>query len=175
MCNTIEKDVNEIIPGLWLGNIKAAYDKKFLDKYKIKNILTIVDEFNNKYKYNDITYLVIPVKDKDTCSRNMINTFDTSTLFILNSLKNKENILVHCKKGHHRSAAIIIAFLVKYLKADYVSAIRYVNKLRPCALVRNTCMSNNLFKYYLHINNIKTCNTSCGHKNNVYYCECVKK
>ena len=51
-----EKDVNEIIPNLWLGNLKAAYDKKFLKKYKIKYVLTIMDDFDYKYKCDDIQY-----------------------------------------------------------------------------------------------------------------------
>jgi len=169
-----EKDVTEIIPNLWLGNLKSSYDKQFLDNYKIKNILTVMDEFDNDYKYDDITYLVIPIKDADTCTKNMINIFDVTTLFIFNVLKNNEGILVHCKKGHHRSAAIVAAFLIKYLKSDYYSTLKYLNNLRPFALVRKTCMSDNLFKYYLHINNIKTCNKSCCIKNNIYACECTK-
>ncbi len=173
MCNNPEKDVNEIIPNLWLGNVKAAYDKKFLDTYKIKYILTIMDNFDDKFKYNDITYLVIPIKDINVCSRNMINIFDMATLFILHALKNKEGILIHCKKGHHRSAAIVVAFLIKYLKVNYLSAITYINHLRPCALTRKTCMSENLFQYYLHINNIKHCNKSCGLQKNVYICDCI--
>lgn len=169
-----EKDVNEIIPNLWLGNLKSAYDKQFLDNYKIKNILTVMDEFDNDYKYNDITYLVIPIKDEDTCDKNMINIFDVATLFIFNALKSNESILVHCKKGHHRSAAIVAAFLIKYLKIDYYSSLMYLNNLRPYALVRKTCMSDNLFKYYLHINNIKICNKLCGIKNRIYACKCTK-
>ena len=174
MCDKLEKDVNEIIPNLWLGNVKAAYDKQFLNNYKIKYILTIMDEFNNEFKYNDVTYLVIPIKDENSCTRNMINVFDMATLFILHALKKDEGILVHCKKGHHRSAAVVAAFLIKYLKVDYFSALAYLNHLRPCALVRKTCMSDNLFKYYLHINNIKTCDKSCGIKHNVYACKCIK-
>lgn len=174
MCNSEkdEKDVNEVIPNLWLGNVSAAYDKTFLDKYKIKYILTVMDEFDDKFKYNDITYLVIPIKDKDTSSRNMNSVFDIATLFILHALQNKENILVHCRKGHHRSAAIVVAFLIKYLKVDYTSATIYINYLRPYALIRKTCMTDHAFQYYLSINNIKNCNKSCGLKNNIYTCEC---
>lgn len=175
MCEYPEKDVSEVIPNLWLGNVKSAYDKQFLNTYKIKNILTIMEGFDNKYKYDGITYLVVPIRDVDTCNKDMINIFDVATLFIFNSLKNNENILVHCKKGHHRSAAIVAAFLIKYLKIDYYPSIAYLNQLRPCALVRKTCMSDNLFKYYLHINNIKTCNNmSCGIYNKVYMCKCIK-
>lgn len=168
-----EKDVNEVIPKLWLGNKKAAYNRQFIETHKIKNILTIMDNFDDNYKYNDIIYLVIPIRDEQVCERDMIGVFDTATSFIFNSLKNNENILIHCKKGHHRSAAIVAAFLIKYLKVDYYSSLAYINKLRPYALVRKTCMSDNLFKYYLHINNTKSCNKACGIHNRIYACKCT--
>jgi len=174
MCNVPEKDVSEVIPNLWLGNIKSAYNKEFLNANKIKNILTVMDEFDNKYKYDDITYIVFPIKDTDVCTRNIISTFDVATFYILNSIKNNEAILIHCKRGHHRSAAIVAAFIIKYLKVDFQSTIAYINKLRPCALVRKTCMTDKLFNYYLHVNNIKVCDKSCGWKNKIYVCECKK-
>lgn len=172
MCYKQEKDVDEVIPNLWLGNIKSAYNKDFMDKYNIKYVLTIMDSFDDKYKYNDITYLVVPIKDVNSCSRNMNEIFDISTLFILNALQNNIGILVHCKKGHHRSASIVAAFLIKYLKVNYISSMAYINYLRPCALVRKTCMADNLFSYYTHINNINDCNKSCGLYKNVYACKC---
>lgn len=174
MCEFPENDVNEIIPNLWLGNVQSAYNKKFLKSYNIKYILTIMDSFNNNYKYDDITYLVIPIKDEQACERNMINIFDIATKFIYNALSNNEAILVHCKKGHHRSAALVVAFLFKYLQIDYLAALRYINLLRPCAVRRNTCMGNQLFKYYLHTNNIKICNIKCEFSNKVYNCKCIK-
>ena len=153
MCEKYETDVNEIIPNLWLGNYKAAYDKSFLQKYNIKYILTIMEDFNIKYKYDTITYLNIPVKDKDTCVKNLIQLFNTTGEFINNALMKRTGVLIHCKKGHHRSASVVAAFLIKYLNIDHVSAVLYINYLRPCALKRNTCMTNGLFRYYQHINN----------------------
>lgn len=174
MCDKFENDVNEVIPNLWLGNIKAAYNRNFLTEYKIKYILTVMDDFNEQYRYNDIIYLTIPIKDENTCDvGNMINFFETATLFILQALQKNEAILVHCKAGHHRSAAIVCAFLFKYLKVNYLSTLSYINYLRPCALVRKTCMSDNLFNYYLYINNIKSCNKTCGLTNNIYTCKCA--
>lgn len=174
MCEFPENDVNEIIPNLWLGNVKSAYNKNFLQTYKIKNIITIMDDFDKNYKYDDVIYLVIPIKDKNACTKNMTNIFDITTKFIYNSLANNEPILVHCKKGHHRSAAIVAAFLIKYLNADYLKTLQYINHLRPCAMRRNTCMGNHLFKYYLNINNINTCDIECKITDRIYNCKCKK-
>jgi protein-tyrosine phosphatase len=171
MCDKIEKDVNEIIPRLWLGNIKAAYDKQFLKKYKIKHVLTVMPNFNENYRLDDIDYLVFPIKDQETCSKNMINFFEIANKFILNGLQKGEAVLVHCKQGHHRSATIVAAFLIKYLKVDYSTACTYINNLRPCALKKDKCVISNLFDYYLHISGTK-CTKSCGMRNNMYFCEC---
>lgn len=161
MCEFPEYDVNEIIPGLWLGNLKAAYDRGFLYNYKIKHILTLYEEFDYTKKYKDINYLIVQIRDKDMCNGNTINLFDQTNQFILKALKKKENILIHCKKGHHRSGATTAAFLIKHCKYDYDEAIKYINKLRPCALRRDKCMSNDLFKYYLAIKGIDNCNIKC--------------
>ena len=114
MCEFPEHDVNEIVPNLWLGNLASAYDRGFLNNYKIKHILTIYEAFDNKYKYKDINYMNIPIRDKHMCGQNMTEFFDTTSAFIYQALKKKEGILVHCKKGHHRSAAAVAAFLIKY-------------------------------------------------------------
>ena len=43
-CTKFEYDVNEIIPNLWLGNVKSAYDQSFHNKYNIKYIISVFDE-----------------------------------------------------------------------------------------------------------------------------------
>ncbi|ARF09468.1 dual specificity phosphatase [Indivirus ILV1] len=179
MCEFPEYDVNEIISGLWLGNIKSAYDRGFLYNYKIKHILTLYEEFDNSKKYNGINYFIIRIRDKDMCNGNTLDMFEQTNQFILQALKRKENILVHCKKGHHRSGAAVAAFLIKHCKYDYENAIQYINKLRPCALRRDKCMSNDLFKYSLLLKgiNIKDCNIQCqkydkGNGMSRYGCYC---
>ncbi len=167
-----EYDVNEVIPNLWLGNYKAACDKKFLDTYKIKNVVTIMDNFNNNCKYKGIRYVSIPIKDKKVCNIDFNDIFDKVSKFIKLCLENNQPVLVHCKKGHHRSAALVVGFLIKYGKADFVKSVEYINKLRPYALRRDTCMSRNLFKYYLYINN-KSCNFDCKPHGKVHYCSCA--
>jgi protein-tyrosine phosphatase len=166
-----EYDVNEIIPNLWLGNYKSAYNKYFLNTYKIKNIITIMDTFDEKYKYDNITYLTIPIKDKFVCNKNMNSIFDLTSVFIEKCLQKNEPVLVHCAKGHHRSAALVVAYLIRFKKGDYVKCIEYINKLRPYALRRDTCMSKHLFRYYLLLNN-KTCEMVCSPHGTAHYCLC---
>jgi len=172
VCKLPEKDVNEIVPGLWLGNHVSARDKIFLDKFNIKYIINITENVPNLFQ--DIKYLRFPVRDKETCSIDTIKIFDISGRFIMNALKNGIGVLVHCKRGHHRSATIVAAFLMKYLKVNYITAIAYINYLRNCALRRKTCMMDGLFNYYLLLNGIKCKESKCGKVNNFFFCSCYK-
>ncbi len=171
MAKQFEYDVNEVIPNLWLGNYKSACNKKFLEKYGIKNIVTIMDTFDDKCKYKGITYLTIPIKDKFVCNLNINDLFDTTALFIKKCLDENKPVLVHCMRGHHRSAALVVAYFIKYKQFDFVKSVEYIHKLRPYALRRDTCMSQNLFKYYLHINN-KSCDFTCDNHGTSHYCTC---
>lgn len=151
-CTIPEYDVNEVIPNLWLGNLKSAYNFDFLNKYNIKYVITIMDEFDENYRYNNINYMNIPLKDANICSiDNLFPLFDKTSKFINYALKNNKGILVHCKNGHHRSAAIVSAYLIKNKNIDYNVATSYIRKLRPCALRDRKCITEWLQRYYKQI------------------------
>ena len=170
-----ESDVTEIMPNLWLGNCKAAYDRGFLYKYKIDVIITIREEFDQTKRVNGIKYIIVPVKDTHTCNINFIPIFDKLSSIINTSLKNNKGVLVHCKNGHHRSAAVIAAYMIKYVNYDYLNAIQRIKKLRPNSLKDKKCILEWLFKYYLHLHNIKNCNIQCYSDNGLYRCVCVNR
>lgn len=176
-CLYKENDVDEIIPGLFLGNYKASYDYDFLSKHNIKYIIRVMSEMDNDKIYNGITYIHIPIKDNEICTKNLNNLFGFASDFILYALsKNKNNmnnILVHCKRGHHRSASVVAAFLIKYTNTDYISAIRYINNIRPYALSNDKCIMKALYKYYLSLNNNVCDNIICDkHNNRFSICHC---
>lgn len=154
-CST-EKDVSEILPGLWLGNYKAAISSKFIKKHEISCIINISDDVPNLF--DKIDYLHIPIKDSSICLLNTYRStklYDITTDFINQCLLNGKNILVHCKRGHHRSACVVAAYLIKYRNFEYSNAINYINSIRKCALVRNTCMMKALLKYYIILTTIR--------------------
>ncbi len=157
-CKIPEEDVTEIIPGLWLGNEKSSCCSKFLNKYNIKHIICILPKKETKYPcslnraFSNISYVHIPIVDSDTCSKDLNKLYDTVNRYILHALKNKEAVLVHCKRGHHRSGCIVAAFLVKHVKITFDEAVFYINRIRPCAMRRDTCMTRGLLKYYQSLN-----------------------
>ena len=60
-----ENDMDMIIDNLWLGNYKAAYNKKELDKHNIKYIINITDNGSNlgsmEGKIDDLNGLTVEV------------------------------------------------------------------------------------------------------------------
>ena len=138
-----ENNMDKITPHIWLGNYKAAYDKKELDKYNINYIINITDKIESPF--NDKNYLIIPIRDKYSCdnkSKNYImyqilKSFD----FINTAINNNSNILIHCKKGHHRSANLILFYLVYKYNIGYIPALIYINNIIKYALNRKTCVN----------------------------------
>jgi hypothetical protein len=145
-----ENDVDLIIPNLWLGNKQAALDEDFIKNNNIKHVVNVTDGIHCPFSF--VTYLHIPIKDKKMCDIQskdaMIQYIDVAMKFILRALQNNEGVLVHCRKGHHRSANIVVIFLMKYLKFGYIPSIIYINNIRPYALRRKTCINKWLLNYY---------------------------
>lgn len=146
----------EIIPKLWLGDMNSAHNEKFIKTNNIKYIINITPDIENKFK--NVRYIRIPLRDKDVCERDIgyakiKKMFDQTSDFIHNAVK-KDNILIHCKRGHHRSASLIVAYLMKYKDISYIDAMVYINNIRPCALRRKTCLGSHLLNYYYEQNGI---------------------
>jgi hypothetical protein len=145
-----ENDVDLIIPNLWLGNKHAALDKNFIQKNNIKYIINVTDGIH--CPFHDIIYYHIPIKDKRMCDPKsmdvMYEYIDTALEYILKGLRENVGVLVHCRKGHHRSANIVLIFLMKYLKIGYIHGMMIINNIRPYALRRNTCVNKWIIGYY---------------------------
>lgn len=171
-CEHPEYDANEVIPGLWLGNNKSSYDSDFIKENKIKHIIRVMPEFDFSKVFHGVVYLHIPLRDQESCNYNLIKMMNVTSDYIDKCLKKNEPVLIHCKRGHHRSAAITAAYMIKYKKIPYEKIMRYINKLRPCALRRDTCMSRGLFKFNLLLNEMTCKNIVCNKIDRVTYCTC---
>jgi protein tyrosine/serine phosphatase len=146
--------VDEIIPGVWLGNYKSAIDVNFLKQNKIKFILNCTPNFpfyNEIHNKQDLKGLHkidkyrIPVNDS-LMQRDFIlmeQYFKIVIPLLVKKYTQKKNILIHCHAGKQRSA-IVVAALLKVLLDNNIIDIENIAK--------NTSQQqqfNNIYEYIL--------------------------
>jgi len=148
-----ENDVDKIFSNIWLGNFRTALSEKFIRDNNIKYIINATIEIPNLF--NNIEYYNFSYRDFNVCGKNDMNDyFNETSEFIKKALEKNENILIHCKKGHNRSATIIMAFMIKYLKCTPLESKLHIQKFRKTALLKETCMTQAIINFYKSLNQI---------------------
>jgi len=122
----------EILPGLWLGDINSANDKKFL---KGKNITAIINCTKTLPFIDDKN---IEIKHRVAVRDNLEDVEIYKLYKLLNPTVNKiftligdHNVLVHCHKGKQRSATVIAAYLMKFAGMPKTEALASIKSKRP--------------------------------------------
>ena len=113
----------EIIPNLWLGNVKASLNKDFIEENGITHIINCTK--NVKFAQESLKKVRISLSDTGTEQANteMINVLDKATTYIYSELLKGHRLLVHCYAGKQRSVAIIVAFIAKYCEWSIQKAL----------------------------------------------------
>lgn len=123
------RDVDEIIPGLWLGNYKCALDKKFLKSKGINIIINctpnkpFIHEMEESLNTKFETYR-IPVKDSllEVDFLLMEDYFKIIIPLLLRKYTiDKSSILIHCHAGKQRSAILTAGLLKVLIDNDHIS------------------------------------------------------
>jgi len=141
---------------LYLGTATQAANSKVLSTLGITHVLNVTKEIPNVFCDIDaIQYLTIDVADENT--ENLLRRFPAATRFITEALfccssesvnvsspdtthevfdQIRNNVLVHCDVGVSRSAVVVVAFLMKFLRLTLSDAFQFVKSRRP--IVRPT-------------------------------------
>ncbi|XP_053952146.1 dual specificity protein phosphatase MPK-4 [Anastrepha ludens] len=122
--------VDEIEPGLYLGNLTAATHMETLKNFKITHILTL-DSVPLPQHILQASFLTTKyVHIADMPKEDILHHLDTCTDFISKALEQKGNVLVHCYFGVSRSSAAVIAFIMKHNDIEYQAAFDLVRSKR---------------------------------------------
>ena len=149
--------VNEIYPGLWLGDINSASDLKFLRAKKISCIIncTLTIPFPKlpqiKYRHR------VPVKDnmKPEQIYLMYRMLDEAINFIIKHLP-EEQILIHCYAGRQRSVAVVAGFLMKTADIRWDEALQCIRSKREVAAVPQFNFETTLRQYQDDLDQMKS-------------------
>jgi len=142
------KDVTQIRPNIFVGNLNSALDRTFLRNYNIQYILNCAVEipsffntdnfsilkslsydvdtiYDTQKNEKEITYLHLPLVDSE--DENISDYFDSTYDFLTRD--DSSNILIHCAQGASRSVTIAAAFL---MRSEKRSSEEVLNEIKKC-------------------------------------------
>ena len=140
-------NAHEIVPGLWLGNGRAALDDKWLREKNITVVFNATKDIpfspSIKKQYR------IPVDDnlQPDEIRNMTLWSHEAVYKILKEHNQGQKILVHCAAGMQRSATLVGMYLIVTRGMSWQQAIAYTQGIRPIAFTPSANFKNSLIEF----------------------------
>ncbi|KAJ7108682.1 hypothetical protein C8R44DRAFT_803346 [Mycena epipterygia] len=119
--------MDEIIPGLWVGDLPSATDTQTLKSNKIFSILSAM---RGRVTINE-TFVRHQILLDDTAEEDVLVHFIPAITFIQAELDKGRGVLVHCQAGMSRSVTIVAAYLMYTQNIDTQSALDVIRKARP--------------------------------------------
>ncbi|KZV59928.1 hypothetical protein PENSPDRAFT_659853 [Peniophora sp. CONT] len=119
--------MNEIVPGLWVGDLMSTKD---LEALRDNNIHSILTAMRGRIAINE-TFLRQQILLDDTEDADVLQHLIPAITFINAELEKGRGVLVHCQAGMSRSATIAAAYLMYTRNIDVASAIEILQKARP--------------------------------------------
>ncbi|XP_017870219.1 PREDICTED: dual specificity protein phosphatase 12 [Drosophila arizonae] len=118
--------IDEIEPGLFLGNLTAATHMETLKSFKITHILTL-DSVPLPQHIVEASFLTTKyVQISDMPREDILQHLEACVEFISQALEQQQNVLVHCYFGVSRSSSAVIAYIIKRHGLDYQAAYELV-------------------------------------------------
>ncbi|CAN0251691.1 unnamed protein product [Lampetra fluviatilis] len=133
---TMRRDMQEILPGLYLGPFSAAMRSKWpiLESRGITHIVCVRQDIEANFikpNFPDcVRYLVLNIADSPV--DNIIRYFPMTKDFIDGCLQSGGKVLVHGNAGISRSAALVIAYIMETFGLKYRDAFVYLQQRRFC-------------------------------------------
>ena len=126
-------NADQILPNVWLGNLRAAQDETFLKNAGIQVVFNATKDapfhpsIRRRYR--------VPVDDnlQDAEIRNMELWSYEIVYKMMQEYKEGRPILVHCHAGMQRSPAIVAMFLMALFRMSADQAKSHIKQRRPIA------------------------------------------
>ena len=141
---------NEIVKGLWLGDMESAESDAFFKINNIKAVINCTPDVPNKYK--GVDYMKINIDDslKKVDIDKMTQVLPSAVEFIRQKRDREgKNVLVHCHAGMQRSAAIVAAYLCNCYNMCLDHCVAHIMEQRPVAFHhgKHINFSDSLFRF----------------------------
>ncbi|XP_053436857.1 dual specificity protein phosphatase 18-like [Nycticebus coucang] len=120
--------LSQITNSLYISNGVAANNKVMLSNNRITTVINVSVEVANTF-FEDIQYVQVPVADTPTSS--LYDFFDPIADHIHSVEMKQGRTLLHCAAGVSRSAALCLAYLMKYHAMTLLDAHTWAKSCRP--------------------------------------------
>lgn len=119
----------EIIPRLWIGSEVDARDRDFLAAHDIRLVVNATNNIPVSLPRGVASYRV-PLDDHPSENEAMLRHLPIAVEAIDDVLRHGQGVLVHCRAGMQRSAAVVAAYLMwkRGLTAD--QAFEFINRIK---------------------------------------------
>ncbi|BGP24976.1 tyrosine protein phosphatase yvh1 [Rhodotorula toruloides] len=119
--------MQEVLPGLWIGDYNASQDHDLLKEHDISCIVSGMRQEYAAAPGIDLHRVSVD----DTDSTNIIEHFLPTADFIDAALSREQNVLVHCQAGVSRSTTLLAAYLMRKLGLNVEQAVERIRSVRP--------------------------------------------
>jgi len=131
LCDT--KDIenhptSQVLPYLFLGNMRDAADAAGLRRLGIKFVLNVTAKPPAYSPDPDIVYKQLEAADNGV--QNLQQFFEEAFAFIDRARLTNSCVLIHCAAGVSRSPTIAVAYLMKYYPMAMSEAYKFVKRRR---------------------------------------------
>ena len=126
----MDYDVQEILPGLWLGD-KKSINNMFQIQKNIKLTVNCEIQSKSSSRYYQSKY------ENKYKERKLYNYLYKITETIHKNLHNLNNVLVYCNDGIEYSPYVVAAYLIKYGKINVECAIELIKSKKENVFISN--------------------------------------
>ena len=121
-----------VVPHLFISNEAASAQEDLLSQHQIENIVSL--GCTPATQYDRIKYLAFP-SILDTPETVLLDIFQSTSLFIDEAVKRKQNVLVHCIYGQSRSASVIVAYMLMHSQRTLAECLSIMKSQNPTTCI----------------------------------------
>lgn len=130
----MRREVQEILPGLYLGPYSALRDIDVLLNENVRNVVLIrgpAEERLIRPKFQDILKTLI-IEVSDSSCANIISSLSPFKNFVDGAHQLGGKVLVACACGISRGPAFVVGYVMESFNWTYEKAYQYVQNRRFC-------------------------------------------
>jgi len=123
-----QEKMDQILPGLYLGGLRATTDNRLMEQNQIQAIVSVLSTEISSSIVPSHMHLKIPLDDMPGAP--LYQYFNDAIRFIHEHRMQNRNVFVHCLMGVSRSVTIVVAYLITITDMSLDNAHEFVRARR---------------------------------------------